>query len=187
MRGETSFGRRPKQRPNPGPKRGPGPRPDPEADAELYIKWKEGLRTPGKPDEYEAKMLLKSFGLTVPREILIMPDAGDDLPDLPFPVVLKVCSPEILHKTDRGGVKLNIGRDDFSRELSEMRKAFPGTPLLASEMVGYDGQEMIVGALRDPSFGASVMTGAGGILTELYRDTSFRLAPLGCENRFDDA
>ncbi|MBI9108160.1 MAG: acetate--CoA ligase family protein [Spirochaetales bacterium] len=154
-----------------------------EVITECYKKWMAELKTPGKPDELEAKEFLAAAGLRIPEKQLILPEDGPEvLTGLHFPIVLKVCSPDILHKTDRGGVRLNIGPEEITNEITMMRQAFPGEPLIASPMVKINGPEMILGALHDPTFGASVMAGAGGILTELYRDTAFRLAPCSREN-----
>ena len=151
-------------------------------ESEIYLSWLESLRTAGKPDEFEVKGLLRDFGLFTPAEKRIPPEHPVSVPDdLRFPVVLKVCSPDILHKTEHGGVVLNVGREDFESKAEGLREIFPGEPLLVSEMISYEGSEMIVGALSDSSFGPAVMAGAGGILTELYRDTAFRLAPCSPE------
>lgn len=157
--------------------------PDREGLAAAYEKWKLSLKTPGRPDEFEAKQFLAEAGLNILSEKLIMSADGTDICDeLTYPLALKVCSPEILHKTDRGGVKLNISRSEIQAAVEQMRMLFPGEPLLASPMIKIEGPEMILGALWDPTFGASVMAGAGGILTELYRDTAFRLAPCSLKN-----
>ncbi|MCK5690100.1 acetate--CoA ligase family protein, partial [Myxococcota bacterium] len=80
-------------------------------------------------------------------------------------------------KTDHGGVDLNIHKDDLAASISEMRERFEGQAVLVEEMAKFQGTEFIIGAMVDPEFGPAVMVGAGGILTELYKDVSFRLAP----------
>jgi len=97
---------------------------------------------------------------------------------LRFPVALKVCSPKILHKTDVGGVVLNIGsKQDLRKEFSSMQKKFPGEGFLVEPM--YDGAvEVIIGLIEDASFGLTVMFGIGGIFTEIYKDVTFRVVPI---------
>ncbi len=139
--------------------------------------WIDNLSVPGCPDEYEAKRLLAEFDIPIPRGARLLPGHDLDKAALGFPAVVKVCSAHILHKTDRGGVVMGVERSEIEETVSESRRKFPGAPILAEEQVHFRGPEMIVGALADPSFGPAVMVGAGGILTELYKDVAFRLAP----------
>ncbi|MDC7227652.1 MAG: acetate--CoA ligase family protein [Spirochaetales bacterium] len=139
--------------------------------------WLNTLRVEGKPDEWESKELLKQIGLSVPRGLRILPEEELSANELEFPLVLKVCDPEIMHKTDRGGVYLNVSKPEFQASLIKLRKKFPGSPVLAESMCRVEGPEFILGALVDPVFGPAVMAGAGGIFTELYEDVSFRLCP----------
>ena len=97
---------------------------------------------------------------------------------IPGPVVAKVCSADIMHKTDLKGVYLNLGPDNLSVALEALHNAFPEASILVEEMVASEGPEMIAGGLIDPGFGPAVMVGAGGILTEIAQDVTFRLAPL---------
>ena len=91
---------------------------------------------------------------------------------------MKVCSREILHKTDVGGVKLGI--KDFS-ELKKVfnifKKKFPKENFLVEQMED-KGVEIIIGLVNDPTFGLSIMYGIGGIFTELYKDVVFRVVPI---------
>ena len=144
---------------------------------ETVAMWLKSLRAAGKPDEWESKELLKRAGINVPKGKRIMPGEVVDPDDLDFPLVLKVCDPEILHKTERGGVKLNVGKDDFFSVRTELERKFPSSPLLAETMCSIEGTEFILGGLLDPVFGPAVMAGAGGVLTELYKDAVFRLCP----------
>lgn len=105
-----------------------------------------------------------------------------------FPVAIKVVSPQIIHKTDAGGVVTGIQSEEqftnaYDTMLQNVRKSAP-----AAEINGVivqksmpKGVEVAVGGLRDPQFGPVVMFGAGGILIEVLQDVSFRLAPLGRE------
>ena len=144
---------------------------------ETVAQWLKSLRVEGKPDEWESKELLKKAGINVPEGIRIMPGEDVNPGDLDFPLVLKVCDPEILHKTEQGGVKLNVEENDFSSARDELERKFPSSPLLAEAMCSIKGTEFILGGLLDPVFGPAVMAGAGGVLTELYKDAVFRLCP----------
>jgi len=104
---------------------------------------------------------------------------------LGYPVVLKVVSPDVIHKSDAGGVVvgLNNAKDvstGFERMVSQVKKAAPGASvkgaLVCRQVSG--GIEVIVGALEDPVFGATIMLGMGGIFTEVLKDVTFRIAPM---------
>ena len=144
---------------------------------EMVSEWIKNLRIEGKPDEWESKNLLKMMGLNVEVGRRIM--AGESVnPDVfEFPLVLKVCDPDILHKTESGGVKLNVKRENFAEAVRELRMIFPSSPLLAAPMCNILGPEFILGGMVDPVFGPAVMVGAGGVLTEIYEDAVFRLCP----------
>ena len=102
-----------------------------------------------------------------------------------YPVVLKIASPDILHKTDVGGVVLDLrdGRelaDAYEGLLGNVRRACPRAKIQGVEVAAMapPGLEMIVGARRDPVFGPVVMAGLGGVYVEVFRDVAFRAAPL---------
>ena len=98
--------------------------------------------------------------------------------DLHFPVALKVCSRKILHKTDVNGVKLNIqNMDELYSSFDDFHKRFPKENLIIDEMKE-KGVEAIVGLVQDPTFGLCIMSGVGGIFTELYKDVTFRVVPI---------
>ncbi len=143
----------------------------------LSSNWLKSLKTKGMPDEYEAKQLLKKFNIPVPESIRLRP--SDPIPSLSFnsPYAVKVCSPEILHKTDQGGVLLNIDQNGLDTAISLLKNNFPGTDILIEQQIVIEGPEFIVGAIDDPDYGIAVMAGAGGTLTEIYKDAAFRLAP----------
>jgi succinyl-CoA synthetase beta subunit len=125
--------------------------------------------------EHEAKNLLAKAGIRVPRGIETV-----ELPDeieLSFPVALKVSDPRFPHKTDVGGVKLNLGKTEFRQEFLGMKKKFPTSLFLIEEMQP-QGEEFIVGVVRDRTFGYVIMLGSGGIYTELYHDVTFRKIPI---------
>ena len=102
-----------------------------------------------------------------------------------FPVVLKIISPQVLHKSDVGGVVLNIGNEAALKEaypklIAEVRKNNPKSEVLGVliEKMMPSSTEVIVGGIRDSQFGPSVMFGMGGIFTEVYKDVAFRVAPI---------
>ena len=135
--------------------------------------------------EHEVKDILDHYGFKTPARAVVMPGEKLKDPDIEYPLVMKVSSPRILHKTEVGGVKLHI--DDFRQlksEYEEMREKFPNEAILIEEMKR-PGVEAIIGVLDDPTFGLSVMVGLGGIYTELYKDVSFRVIPIS-ENDADD-
>ncbi len=133
---------------------------------------------PGYPDEFETKLLLSECGIPVPRGMRFLPGEKFEKDKFVYPVVVKVCSARILHKTDHDGVIMGVESGRIEETLKEFEKKFPNTPILVEEQVHFRGPELIVGALVDPAFGTAVMVGAGGVLTELYKDVAFRLAPL---------
>jgi succinyl-CoA synthetase beta subunit len=139
--------------------------------------WVNNLKISGKPDEWEVKELFKFYNINTPNAVLLKQGQTFDGACLKKPYVVKVCDPFILHKTDIGGVRLNV-IDNVKDVITDMRSAFPNSNLLIEEMVSYEGIEFIIGALVDPDFGPALMVGAGGILTELYKDVKFRLAPI---------
>ncbi len=144
----------------------------------------------GSPStEDKAKMLLKKYGIPTTDFRVMEKDSDTDRIDLEFPVALKVLSPEIMHKTDVGGVRLNIADvEELKHELAIFRKKFPGSRFLVEKMEPR-GVEMIAGLVNDPSFGMSIMVGMGGIFAELYKDVSFRLVPItrrDAEEMLDD-
>jgi succinyl-CoA synthetase beta subunit len=138
----------------------------------------DNFLVPGYPDEFETKLLLSEIGIPVPYGIRILPGEKFDKNNFIYPVVVKVCSAHILHKTERNGVVMGVESGRIDEVLKEFENNFPNTPILVEEQIHFRGPELIVGALVDPSFGPAVMVGAGGVLAELYKDVAFRLAPL---------
>ncbi|HQP30645.1 MAG TPA: acetate--CoA ligase family protein, partial [Deltaproteobacteria bacterium] len=133
-------------------------------------------------DEFESKRLLNEWGLPVIEEVLLDRDAEalKAAAALTYPVALKVCSRDVPHKTERGGVKLGIAdAASLKAEVRAMRARFAAVPhkLLVQRMAP-DGLELILGARRDPVFGPVVMAGMGGVFAEILRDTAIELAPL---------
>jgi acyl-CoA synthetase (NDP forming) len=128
--------------------------------------------------ENEVKDLLRAYGIQTTRYQVVRAEKDLETLSVRFPVALKICSSKILHKTDVGGVRLNIqNSDELKKSFREFRQKFPTEDLLVDQMEE-KGVEMIVGLVQDPTFGLSIMCGIGGIFTELYKDVSFRVVPI---------
>jgi len=140
---------------------------------------KQGRKT---LSEYEAKQVLAAYGIPVTKEVLAKDKTALEkgLKKIGFPLVMKGCSADIAHKTEKGLIHVDI------RTAAEAKKAF--REILAG-MEGYEGgvlmqemikgrRELVMGLTRDPQFGPCVMFGLGGIFTEILRDVAFRRAPL---------
>ncbi len=144
----------------------------------MIKRWFDSLKNSYKPDEWEVKKLLASMGIRIPEGLLCEPGEVKIPETFNFPVVVKVCDSAILHKTDAGGVVLNVKKSNYHESVVSMQRKFPGKRILVEKMNKFSGLEFIIGGLVDPTFGPAVMVGAGGILTELYKDVTFRLVPL---------
>ncbi len=139
-------------------------------------------------NELEALELLGAYGIPIaPARLAVTPEAAAAAAEgLGFPVVLKVMAPEIVHKTDVGGVIVGLATATAVRAgaeslLAEVAKRAPTaaiTGLLVQKQVT-GGIETIVGSSRDPAFGPLIMFGLGGIFVEVLRDVVFRVAPIG--------
>jgi len=139
---------------------------------------KQLLQVNGALAENEVKDILNSYGIQTTRYQVVETQEDIKQITLTFPVALKVCSRSILHKTDVDGVKLNIqNKDDLLRIFTALKKKFPNERFIVDEMVE-KGVEAIIGLVKDPTFGLTIMTGVGGIYTELYQDVSFRVVPI---------
>lgn len=149
------------------------------------VKWHDGLCMTKRPDEFDAKQLMKLYGIKTPESRRCGPGEEFNAQGIKAPYVIKVCSNDINHKTEHDGVILNVTRSDLNDTLSQMRKKFPGKDILVEEQVAFTGPEFIIGLICDPVFGYAVMVGAGGILTEVYEDTAFRLAPCSIADAVD--
>ena len=137
--------------------------------------------------EHESKEVLKAYRIPTTREALAtdINDAIKLAKKIGFPVVLKICSPDIIHKSDVGGVVIGLKtpnevKEAYRRLIKNISAKKPEAKILGvlvQEMVP-KGYEVIVGAMRDSQFGPVVMFGLGGVFVEVLRDVSFRLAPL---------
>lgn len=131
--------------------------------------------------ENEVKILMRESGIPTTDFQVVRNYEHIDQKKLKFPVVLKVCSPTILHKTDVGGVVLDITKDQLEAEFSRMRAKFPQEEILV-ESHQDRRVEVIIGLINDPTFGLTIMFGLGGIYTEVYKDVTFRIVPIQKED-----
>ena len=137
----------------------------------------------------EAKKVADAYGIPTPGEGLATSadEAAALSAEIGFPVVLKIASPDILHKTDAGGVLVGIedaqaaakGYDEIVRNAKTYNADATITGVQVQQMLrsGPDVQEVIIGAVTDPTFGKIVAFGLGGVLVEVLKDVTFRLAP----------
>ena len=133
--------------------------------------------------EPEAKRLCSLAGLTVPRFAWTKgeEDAVRFAHEIGYPVAAKVVSPQVLHKSDLGGVVVDIDSDEKLRDAFHRLSQITGfAGMLVEEMVS--GIEMIAGAKIDYQFGPVILLGIGGTGVEIYRDISLRMAPLKAED-----
>lgn len=138
-------------------------------------------------NEVEAKSLLKDAGVPVATTTLAATraQAQAQAESAGYPVVLKVVSPDIAHKSDVGGVKLNLKDKDavgaaFDEIVANSKKAVADARIagVAVQHMAPQGTEVIVGMTTDAQFGPVMMFGLGGIMVEVLKDVSFRLVPL---------
>jgi acyl-CoA synthetase (NDP forming) len=146
-------------------------------------------RTQGRKilTEVESKQLLEEAGIPIVRARLATSrDAAVQAArDVGFPVVLKVVSPQITHKSDVGGVKLDLKSPEevaaaFDEIMAAARRAAPDAAIdgVSVQQMARPGIEVIVGVSTDPQFGPVIMFGLGGILVEVLKDVSFRIIPI---------
>jgi acyl-CoA synthetase (NDP forming) len=146
-------------------------------------------RTQGRKilTEVESKQLLEEAGIPTARARLATSrDAAVQAArDIGFPVVLKVVSPQITHKTDVGGVKLDLKSPEevaaaFDEIMAAARRAAPDATIdgVSVQQMARPGIEVIVGVSTDPQFGPVIMFGLGGVLVEVLKDVSFRIIPI---------
>ncbi|MCD6481701.1 MAG: acetate--CoA ligase family protein [Thermoplasmata archaeon] len=132
--------------------------------------------------EHEAKTLVSRYGIDVPRFRVVEREEDLENIDLRYPLVLKVSSPNILHKTDVGGVILNItSKEMLLSSFRSLKEKFPDEKFMVEEMETR-GVEIIAGIIDDDAFGKCIMVGMGGIFTEIYRDVAFRMIPINEED-----
>jgi succinyl-CoA synthetase beta subunit len=143
-------------------------------------------------NEAESKQLFARFGIPSVKEAVVQSpaEAAQAAARIGGNVVLKILSRNILHKTEAGGVIVDVFPGDVARrcgELSEAVRSRTGHApegFLVQELIR-DGVELILGFRRDPQLGPAILLGAGGIAAELFKDTAIRLLPLGSQDPED--
>ncbi|MFP4040953.1 MAG: acetate--CoA ligase family protein [Desulfosudaceae bacterium] len=136
----------------------------------------------GALSEYASKQILAAYDIPVTREALVAnpEEAVAAAIDIGYPVALKACGSSLLHKSDRGLVRLGLTSETEVRSAHELLRRESGDSLegiLVQEMIA-GKRELVAGMNRDAQFGPCVMLGLGGIMTEIFKDTAFRMAPL---------
>lgn len=137
--------------------------------------------------EPEAKIVCMEYGIPVTRfkVALSQDEAGRFADQIGYPIVLKIVSPDVLHKSDVGGVVLDLKNapdveNAYKKIIANVKKHKPDAKIvgvLVQEMAP-SSTEIIVGATKDPQFGPALMFGLGGIFVEVLRDVTFRIAPI---------
>lgn len=137
--------------------------------------------------ELESKQILKEVGINTTDIGLARSkeEAVAHSQELGYPVVLKIVSPDILHKTDVGGVKLSLNNKEdvgnaYDEIISAIKKHQPSAKIhgVSVQPMARPATEVIIGMSKDPQFGPVLMFGLGGILVEILKDISFRIVPL---------
>ena len=135
----------------------------------------------------EGKLVCDAYGIPVPKEAVATSaaEAAKLASEMGFPVVLKIVSPQILHKTEAGGVLVGVKtahdvEQGYATIIANAKKYDPKATLqgVQVQQMLSGGQEVIIGAVTDPSFGKLVAFGLGGVLVEVLKDVTFRLAPV---------
>jgi acetyltransferase len=160
-----------------------------EVDIEKARELLERAKASGRKvlSEYESSQILKCFSMPVLASGLACSEseAVDIAQKVGFPVVMKIASEDIIHKYDVNGVILNINtrsevREAYSRILNNVRHFKPEARLdgITVEKMITGGEEIILGIKNDPIFGSLIMFGLGGIFVEIFKDVTFRVAPV---------
>ena len=141
--------------------------------------------------ETESRALLEEYGISLPEAILAYnpEDAIEAAREMSCPLAMKVVSPDIIHKSDAGGIKLDLKNEkdvekSFREIISNAGKVTTKERVLGTLIspMAEKGQECIIGMIRDRQFGPVIMFGLGGIFVEVLKDVSFRVAPLSEED-----
>ena len=145
------------------------------------------LNQPRVLTETESKELLKKAGIPVVETRLARTkkEAVSISKEQGFPVVLKIISSDVVHKSDSGGVKLSLANamqveNAFSEIMASVRQKYPKAKIdgVSVQKMASPGTEVIIGMSKDPQFGPVIMFGLGGVLVEVLKDVSFRIVPL---------
>lgn len=137
--------------------------------------------------EHEAKTVCSEYGIPVTKLKIAKTaeEAAKFSEEIGYPTVLKIVSPDVLHKFDVGGVILNVNsredaRNAYNKIIENVKKHKPDAKIngiIVQEMAP-QSTEVIVGAIKDPQFGPTLMFGFGGIFVEVMKDVAFRIAPI---------
>jgi len=137
--------------------------------------------------EFESKKILKEAGISVVETKLAktQKEAVSLSQKMGFPIALKIASPEVIHKSDSGGVKLSLNnvsevKKAYDEILKKVKKQYPDAVIhgVSVQKTVRPGTEVIVGVSKDPQFGPVIMFGLGGIFVELLKDVTFRVIPV---------
>lgn len=137
--------------------------------------------------EYEAKQVLKAYGLPLPEEKLAktVDEAIKYANEIGYPIVMKLMSPQILHKSDAKVVMLNIKNDEELKqkweEIHENARKYKADAEILGVLIApmlKPEREIIIGVTEDPQFGHAIMFGLGGIFVEILKDVTFRIIPI---------
>jgi acyl-CoA synthetase (NDP forming) len=147
---------------------------------------REGRKT---LSEYESKEFLKSYGIPATRESLVhtREECTKAAHAIGYPLVLKACSPQLAHKTEKGLVRLDLrSNQELILAFDDLMSRMEGNEknILVQELIK-GTRELVAGMTRDPQFGPCVMFGLGGIFTEILKDIAFRVAPLEKRDALD--
>jgi acetyltransferase len=140
--------------------------------------------------EFDAKAVMKAYNFDVPRGMLAA-TAGEAIRfanEVGYPLAMKISSPDILHKSDVGGVRIGLAsagavEDAFELMMLRIKRRMPDAEIrgVLLEKMAMGGKEVILGMKRDPQFGPMLMFGLGGIFVEVLKDVTFSLAPVTAE------
>jgi acetyl-CoA synthetase (ADP-forming) len=151
----------------------------------------EGRKNLLEPEAYEV-LSYYSIPISPYKVVNSIEEAESAANSIGYPIVLKIVSPDIIHKSDVGGVRIDIKDDqqlkeDYTSLFNDVREKAPSARIvgvLVEKMVP-KSVEVVVGMLRDPTFGPAVMFGLGGVLIEIMKDVIFRITPVSKEEAID--
>jgi acyl-CoA synthetase (NDP forming) len=138
-------------------------------------------------DEIQCKKVMKEYGINVTEPVLTgsKEEAVSTAGRIGYPVVMKIVSPQITHKSDIGGVKIGLKTDDdvakaFEEIMAAAVEKAPGAAIdgVSVQKMAAKGLELVIGMIKDPQFGPMLMFGLGGTLVEVLKDVAFRIVPL---------
>ena len=136
--------------------------------------------------EHETKKLLAGYGIPITEgSIATSADEATEIAqNIGYPVAMKISSPDISHKSDVGGVVLDVGQENirtkYNELVSRIKESMPESRIegVLVQQMAPQGHEVIIGLKKDTQFGHALMFGLGGIFVEVYKDVSFRIVPI---------